>query len=44
MHIPYHPPFTLTLRQVTLVAKFFDVSVDNVGLHLKDIFEDATKP
>ena len=37
MHIPYHPPFTLTPRQVTLVAKFLDVSMDNVGLHLKNI-------
>ena len=41
MHIPYHPPFTLTPHQVTLVAKFFDVSMDNVGLQLKNIFEDV---
>jgi hypothetical protein len=37
MPAPYHPPFAITARQVTLVAELFDVSVDNAGLHLNDI-------
>jgi hypothetical protein len=41
MSTPYHPPFAITAHQVTLVAELFDVSVDNVGLHLKIICEDA---
>jgi hypothetical protein len=41
MSTPYHPPFASTARQVALVAELFDVSVDNVGLHLKNICEDA---
>jgi hypothetical protein len=41
MSTPYHPPFAITARQVTLVAELFDVSVDNAGLYLKNICEDA---